>query len=487
MTMREAFIAVRRFGLGARAEEIRAVARDPRGHLLAALDGPPPALPAAAALVASDVTLTADMLARQRVRLARMADPSQQQPGGPPRARPEARMAPGMPMDGGPASAPKPPAAQDRTLGPGPLRRDAFRAEAAARITLAVETTRPYLERLVMHWSNHFCVSATKGPLRGIVGAYEREVIRPHVLGRFEDMLRAAVRHPAMLIYLDNHVSIGPNSRAGQRRRRGLNENLAREILELHTLGVDGGYTQSDVTALARILTGWTVAGLQRGGADAGRFRFQPNWHEPGAVTLLGRRFADHGEEAGLAALRFLAHHPATARNVCRKLARHFLGSGASAAVIGRLEQVFKASDGDLGALARTLVGQSGAWGGPPVVLLPPYDFLVAGIRGLALPMKPMEVLRLTNMLGQPLWSPPSPKGWPDAENAWAAPAALRERLRITERMARLANPRSDPRSAASDILAGGLTDRTREAVARAETRVQALELLLMSPEFQRR
>ena len=197
--------------------------------------------------------------------------------------------------------------------------------------------------RLVMFWSNHFCVSANKGPVRGMAGAYEREAIRPHVLGRFVDMLLAVERHPAMLVYLDNHVSIGPNSRAGLNRGLGLNENLAREILELHTLGVGGGYTQEDVTNLARILTGWTVANLANPVGEPGRFFFAPARHEPGAWTVLGKRYGEAGMAAGEAVLRDLARHPATARHIARKLARHFVSAEPPAALVARLTPASRA------------------------------------------------------------------------------------------------------------------------------------------------
>ena len=176
---------------------------------------------------------------------------------------------------------------------PGRIRREAFQQEAFARFSHAAATDAAFLERLVMFWSNHFCVSANKGPVRGMAGAYEREAIRPHVLGRFADMLIAVEQHPAMLIYLDNAQSIGPNSRAGLNRGRGLNENLAREILELHTLGVGGGYTQDDVTSLARILTGWTVGNLANAASEPGKFFFAPARHEPGDRTVLGKRYPD--------------------------------------------------------------------------------------------------------------------------------------------------------------------------------------------------
>jgi uncharacterized protein (DUF1800 family) len=387
-----------------------------------------------------------------------------------------------------PASAETPPASpQPPKAKPGQVRREAFLSEAFARIQHATATEAAFLERLAMFWSNHFCVSANKGPVRGIAGAYEREAIRPNVLGRFADMLLAVAQHPAMLVYLDNAQSIGPNSRAGINRGRGLNENLAREILELHTLGADGGYTQEDVTNLARILTGWTVGTLDSPAAEPGKFFFAPARHEPGDWTVLGKRYRDQGQLSGQAVLRDLAQHPATARHIARKLARHFIADDPPAAVVQKLETTFLGTGGDLGAVARALVEQPQAWAAPPAKVLPPYDFLVAAARGFALEAKPQEVLRLATLLGQPLWRPPAPAGWPDSDGAWAGPSALRERLRVAEVAARQATRLADPRAVADDILGDAMGTPTRQAIARAETREQGLELLLMSPEFQRR
>jgi uncharacterized protein (DUF1800 family) len=370
---------------------------------------------------------------------------------------------------------------------PGRIRRRAFVEEAVARFGRATTTDAAFLERLVMFWSNHFCVSANKGPVAAIAGAYEREAIRPHVLGCFADMLLAVERHPAMLIYLDNAQSIGPKSRAGIKRGRGLNENLAREILELHTLGVDGGYTQEDVTNLARILTGWTVGNFSTPRAEPGRFFFARARHEPGDWTVLGKRYPDHGERTGEDVLRDFARHPSTARRVAGKLARHFVSDNPPAALLEQLERTFLASGGNLRTVTETLIKSPDAWETPPAKVLPPYDFLVAVARGIGFQPRPRELLRLTNLLGQPLWRPPAPAGWPDGDGAWVTPSSLRERLRVAEAAARRVGGNTDPRGEAEDILGDAMGAATRQAVSRAEAREQGLELLIMSPEFQRR
>jgi uncharacterized protein (DUF1800 family) len=266
-----------------------------------------------------------------------------------------------------------------------------------------------------------------------------------------------------MLIYLDNAQSIGPNSRAGRIRNRGLNENLAREILELHTLGVDGGYTQADVTNLARIITGWSVGGLDQTRFEPGRFAYFPQRHEPGAYAV-------------------------TARHIARKLAVHFVSDKPPPALVARLERNFRGTDGDLRELARTLAASPEAWEAPPRKIVPPYDFIVQMVRGLGLEPQPGQAMRLAAALGQPTWAPPSPKGWPEHDDAWMGPSAIRERLRLAERAARQASQAaSDPRQLAEDLLGPGLSASTRQAIARAETREQGLELMIMSPEYQRR
>lgn len=491
MSTRDGATALRRFGLGARPGEMARIAGDPRGFVLQSLADPKVALLEGPALEPSHATLAAAMEAQRRIRLARAnskddaATPDAMKAAPPAVTAPPAKVAekpaepvPMMP----PADAPKPPAKA------GQIRREAFLDEATARFARATGTDAGFLERLVMFWSNHFCVSAGKGNVRGIAGAYEREAIRPHVLGRFADMLLAVEKHPAMLIYLDNQLSIGPNSRAGLNRGRGLNENLAREILELHTLGVGGGYTQADVTNLARILTGWTVGNLANPDlAQPGKFLFAPPRHEPGEWSVLGKRYPDRGERTGEDVLRDLARHRATARHVATKLARHFAAEQAPAALIGRLEKTFIETDGDLAAVAKALVQSDEAWLPPATKVLPPYDFLVAVARGLAIPTRPQDLLRLSAQLGQPLWQPPAPSGWPDTDTTWASPSALRERLRIAEVAARQVGREIDPRAAAENLLGEAASPQTRQAVARAEVREQGFELLIMSPDFQRR
>lgn len=466
--------AVRRFGLGPKPGDIARIAADPRGYVLAGLGDKSAALLSGPDLEPSHVVFTAVQESQLMQRLAAAL------------VKDAAKPAPVAPMDQpGPMVTAAKPAIGDPK--PGQIRRDALVDEASARIERAMVTDKPLVERLVMFWSNHFCVSSAKGAVRGIAGAYEREAIRPHVLGRFADMLRAVEQHPAMLIYLDNQVSTGPNSRAGKNRTRGLNENLAREILELHTLGVNGGYTQDDVTNLARLLTGWAVGQANIERSEPGKFFFAVNRHEPGDWTVMGRRYGSDGQRSGERALDDLARHPATAKHIASKLVRHFVSDSAPIALVARLEQTFRDTDGDLAAVTRTLVSAPEAWTQPAAKILPPYDFAIAMVRGLKLAVKPAEVMRLAGSLGQPLWQPPSPKGWPDTDDAWIAPSAIRERLRIAERSVREVDRALDPRAAANDLLGPGLSVATRQAIERAETREQGLELLILAAESMRR
>jgi uncharacterized protein (DUF1800 family) len=365
----------------------------------------------------------------------------------------------------------------------------AFRAEALARLQRATLAECGFVERLVVFWSNHFCISANKGGLaRMWAGSFEREAIRPHVLGRFGDMLKAVEQHPAMLFFLDNQQSLGPDSRAGQNRKRGLNENLAREIMELHTLGVGGGYSQDDVTSLARVITGWTFAGRQAQLGPPGSFVFNANAHQPGPQTVMGKVYQDNGVAQGEALLADIARHPSTAKFVATKFARHFVADDPPPALVARLQQTFSKTDGDLRALAITLVDSSEAWEAPLTKVRSPYEFLVASGRLLArIPEDPTRYLGGLNVLGQPLWSPAGPNGFPDTNAAWAAPEGMKLRLDISAQIASRLAEGIDARDLLELAAADAASEETRRTIERAESRQQALALLLMSPEFQRR
>ena len=363
-----------------------------------------------------------------------------------------------------------------------------YRAEALARFRQGAAAPIGFVERLTAFWSNHFCVSVAKGEfLRATAGSFEREAIRPHVLGRFADMLMAVERHPAMLGFLDNERSVGPDARANRDGRKGLNENLAREILELHTLGVSSGYTQADVTSFARVLTGWTVAGRDGRRGEPGTFAFDAAAHQPGDAALLGKTYPAGGFGQGEAVLNDLAAHPATARHIATKLVRHFIADPPPPAAVAKIADVFTRRDGDLKAVSLALVDLPDAWSTPLTGLRDPYGFLLATYRLLDLPTTdPGAVIGGLRTLGMPLWEPAGPNGFPDGAPAWGSPESLKLRLDASAQLALRVSTAGDPATLLASAFGPTVSDETRTAVLRAESRQQAVALLLMSPEFQR-
>ena len=373
--------------------------------------------------------------------------------------------------------------------------RDDYLAAVGARANSALQSPTPFVERLVHFWSNHFAVSVDKLLVVGLAGGFEADAIRPHVLGRFEDLLLAVVRHPAMLLYLDQAQSIGPRSLAGlraeqrqQQRRAGLNENLSREILELHTLGVRSGYTQEDVTEFARALTGWTLPGDQAADANGATFRFVPALHEPGERSVLGRRYAEGGEQQARAILHDMVTAPATAQHIARKLARHFVADEPPPALVQRLADAFVRSGGDLAIVYRELVVSPEAWEPAAAKFKAPWEWAISGLRAVGVKeVPPMQAANLMNQLGQPVWRPGSPAGYGDVAGTWAAPDALLRRVEVAQRIATRAGDGVDARALAPRVLPGTLTEATARAIALAESGSTALALLLVSPEFLRR
>lgn len=519
-----ALVALNRFGFGARggaSGDLINAASDPRGFVKAELARPFAVLLEAPGLQSTPQLGQAAFAYQDQVKQAREAAKAAaptEAPAPHPPADPKpdnqlrrnlslntvmteiaGQMAEAKPADGKPAdNAMKPDGMQPSATAPAaakpspqPLNviQKTFRAEALARLQRAMMVDCGFTERLVVFWSNHFCISASKGELaRMWAGAFEREAIRPHVLGRFADMLKAVEQHPAMLFFLDNQQSLGPDSRAGQNRKRGLNENLAREIMELHTLGVGGGYTQEDVTSLARIITGWTFAGRQGQLGAPGSFVFNANAHQPGQQRLLGKTYEATGLAQGEAALADIARHPSTANFIATKFVRHFVADDPPQAVVARLRDVFIKTDGDLKALATALVDSDEAWKAPLTKMRSPYDFLVASGRLLArVPEDPGGYLANLNLLGQPLWTPAGPNGFPDTSAAWAAPEGMKLRLDIASQMGARLGPNIDPLDLLEFAAADAASIETRRTIERAESRQQALALLLMSPELQRR
>lgn len=489
-----AALALTRFGLGARPGEIESVAHDPRAWLDAQVR------PQGAPLPQGDFPTSEE-------RIAQFAD-YRQTTAQARQVRRETPPAAAQPQSQTQAASNEQPApmttsAQAAFDARRELRRDLTQdtaQEFLARARLGAETPDGFAERWALFWSNALTVSSTKFQTAVFQGQYEREAIRPHVFGRFEDLLVAAETHPAMLFYLDQAQSVGPDSPAGMRRRAGLNENLAREILELHTVGADGGYTQADVTEFARALTGWTVAGQAGGGQNAQRraiardlagdagFVFRPAVHEPGVRTVMGKPYPQTGREQGEAILRDLAARPETARRLARRIAAHFVADEPPVALIAKLETAWMRSGGRLDEVARTLIIAPEAWVAPAAKMKTPYDFIISTHRALnVLPRRPQALQAPLRDLGQPAWAPPSPKGWPDTTADWAGPDALVKRMEWAASVADAARGEREPLAIAEAALGPRLSERTRTAVARAESRPEALTLLLMSPEFQRR
>ena len=363
-------------------------------------------------------------------------------------------------------------------------------ADFLARTQLAATTDAGFRERWTLFWCNHFTVSATKAQVATLVGPFEAEAIRPHVFGRFEDMLVASSSHPAMLLYLDQAQSVGPDTMAATFMSRGgkhagLNENLAREIMELHTVGVEAGYTQADVTEFARAMTGWSIGALQE--ADAGKFRFRPAAHEGGQRTIMGKTYSQPGEAQALAVMKDLAASPHTAHHVSLKLARHFVADDPPPALVARLQRTFQGTHGDLAEVAKTLVLAPEAWSPEAQKFKTPYEFLVSAWRAAGVTPKALPQVAILNALGQKPYSAPSPKGWPEEAEVWCAPDAVIKRMAWAQNLAAQSLNGRDPVQMAGDALGARLTPLVATAIRRSETREEGLAILLMSPEFQRR
>ena len=457
---KEAAIAANRFGLGARPGQLETIADSPREWLLEQFDAPYDAPSEVVRLPDSAVVFEEVQELRAAQRRGEVDDIVEQY---------------------------------------GRVVRRHFVQQALARYRTAAASDAPFRERLVHFWSNHFAVSADKQPLPAIAGLYENEAIRPNVTGRFEDLLIGVEQHPAMLLYLDNQRSVGENSTLGQRANRfrrdqafGLNENLAREILELHTLGVDGGYTQEDVLSLSRILTGWSIGGANERGrfaeGEPGRFEFRDNIHEPGSHVVLGTTYRDNGVRQGEAVLRDLARNPSTARFVCTKLARHFVAAEPPAELVDDMVAAWMESDGDLATVYAALIESDEPWQHMQTKYKSPNDLVISTFRAFDhVPDDGRMIVGAFDTLGQVPFRPGSPEGWPDTAEQWGGADALYKRIEWVEAVSRLVGNRVRPVELGDAVLGESFSDSTRRAVSRAESVSQGMTLLLASPDFQRR
>jgi uncharacterized protein (DUF1800 family) len=461
-----AAIAANRFGLGARPGELARVGSDARGWLTAQLAGGPPRLQGSELRGSADILSQALELRRER-RDAR-ADSGAQN------------------------------ADAAVVMKVAQLYKPIYVDETTARIREALTTDRPLIERLTYFWTNHFAVSVDKVAVFGLAGSFEREAIRPHVLGNFTDLLLASTRHPAMLLYLDNQTSVGPNSllarRAARRaseRRFGINENLAREILELQTLGVAGGYTQADVTSFAQVITGWSIGGQNIGrftGGALGQFVFRPEMHEPGVQVVLGKRYAEDGVEQGVAVLRDLAQRPAAAHFIATKLARHFIADEPPPQAVEHLARAFHDSSGDLPTVYRALIGLKECWAQASAKFKTPGEYIISSLRGLQIPENYADKARASfALLGQRIYAPGSPAGWPDRSADWDGSSAVMKRIEWADALGQKMGTHHDAAQLAPQWLGAGMSAATHTSIARAASGSQALTLLLTAPEFMRR
>jgi len=483
MSMALAAIAANRFGLGARASDLKSIAGDPRGWLKSQLK-PETRLPDPLSALPSTADAT--------TAFAKWLKELGVGPGGEGLPR-MGSSTPGAAPGAGTGNRSGIEQSYGKAFGPG------YAAAVGARIKVAESTERPFFERLVRFWGNHFTVSAAKPSVIVLAPVFERDAIRPYVCGSFADMLLASSRHPAMLLYLDNYVSIGPNSYLAQNPRllpeyarnlmKGLNENLAREILELHTMGVRGGYTQADVTSLAKIITGWGYFGPNQSNGIPGKFRFLEAAHEPGTHTLLGKAYAQQGEAQGEAALKDLAAHPATAEHIAAKLARHFISDNPAPGAVSRIANAFRSSNGDLSATGAALVDLPEAWAPRSGKFKAPEDYVISTIRALGAPkLDGQKLVALLDRMGQrPFWAP-APDGWPDTEDHWISADAIWKRLEWADALSKgLAAANIDPLQVADRTLGNLLGEGTRAAIKGAESPAQGLAIFLACSEFQRR
>jgi uncharacterized protein (DUF1800 family) len=463
-------IAANRFGLGARPGELDTIGGNGRDWLGAQLKDAPPQLSASQLRTSSDILVEA-LDVRREIRASRQAT------------------APGDGAEGAAAVAALTKVPQ--------LLRPIYIEEATARFKQAVGTDRPFIERVTQFWTNHFAVSVDKNLLLGLAGSLEREAIRPNVLGNFGDLLLAVERHPAMLLYLDNHLSVGPNSKAarnvGRRhieRKIGINENLARETLELHTLGVGGGYTQADVTSYAEVITGWSIGAEQgrRPQGEPGKFSFRAELHKPGPKVVLGKRYPDTGYDQGVAVLHDLANNHSTARFIATKLARHFIADDPPSKAVDRIAQAYMSSGGHLPSVYRAVIDAPDAWTQPLAKYKTPSDYIISSFRGLQIPLENVRApLAPFDLLGQRTYGPGSPAGWPDRSADWDGSSALMKRIEWADAVGQRLGNRRDAAELAPQLLGDTLTNTTRTAIARAASGSQAMTLLMAAPEFMRR
>ena len=458
-----AFIAVQRFGLGARPGELRQVRSDPRGWLREQV-GQSALPPGTVVGPSSRETIENELTRMPRGEKGDMARAEKKR------------------------------------------QRQMMRGELGNRLHLRMRTDTPFAERLIAFWTNHFSISASAGAnhlVHGITGSFEREAMRPHAFGKFEDLAFSALTHPGMVHYLDNERSVGPNSALGSRPGETINENLARETLELYILGVNGGYTQADVEQMSLVLSGWSyryvslerkLKGVKRRVPNMkpmeqhGFGQFFPAMHEPGSKTIVGTTYKDAGADEFRQVIQTLTKHPSTAQFIASKLARHFIADDPPQSAVDQLAKTFQETNGNLETLSLALINVKEAWEQPLTKIKSPADLVLSAGRALDAAgndgFGPMQAM---SALGQPMLRAPDPRGWPDVDEAWISPAQVMRRVEWIGATSRSKFKNLDPRQLIDNALGDMASDRLRESVRGAPSTGEAVALVLLSPEFQRR
>ncbi|TKB47212.1 DUF1800 domain-containing protein [Thalassotalea mangrovi] len=452
-----AAIAVNRFGIGARPDDLAAAAADPQGWVMAnlrAIDFSKSSSPNS-----SQILIKLAEIRQLRKQRQQLLDSGMREEDG---EIPQELMDPA-----------------------GNYFQSTYRQLATDSFNQALASEHGVSWRLLDFFSNHFSVSASSQGMTALAATLEREAIAPYLLGSFTDMLIAVCQHPAMLIYLNNEKSFGPNSIFVQHGRLGLNENLAREILELHTLGVDGGYNQADVVELAKGITGWSVK--KPVDKHTTGFKYRSYGHEPGERILLGKIYRQKGIEQGEAMLRDLAAHPNTAKFITTKLATHFVSDTPSKELLQALQQRWKQSNGNIRQVMEALVRHPDAWHHDRAKFKNPKDFVYSSLRGLGVTQVGQgQYFSTMRSLGQAPFKAGSPAGFGDMQQTWDGASALMARIEWTTETVRRTK-RTEPETLMSTTLGSTVSHDTYAHVSRAESRDVAMTLFLMSPEFQRR
>ncbi len=451
----QATIAVNRFGLGARPNELAQASADPQQWLIKHLMQKPPVIFDDELPHSNEISKTLALLKMQEREEIKRAGKVSTTKSNKNNAKEKSKK----------------------------YNRSLLQQFSASTVNNAISSPHSLNWRLLDFFSNHFSVSANGAFLAAMSPTLEREAIAPNLFGQFEDMLLAVTKHPAMLLYLNNEKSFGPDSRLGK-KGKGLNENLAREILELHTLGVNGGYSQTDVTELAKGITGWSIANPRKDEEQG--FIFRKIGHQPGPRRLLGKKYPMWGLEQGEAMLKNIARHPSTAKHLCYKLAHHFISDNPPQTLVDKLIKRWHDTKGNIKEVMITLIKAQESWQPQAAKYKTPREFFISSFRAIgANNIDTKNVFNSLLMLGQQPFNAGSPAGYGDDQSDWNGASALISRVEWASALS--SRVKANAESIMKSTLGEHVSQRTYKSVLRAESRKQAFTLLLMSPEFLRR